>query len=91
MKDRRKAARVQTRLLNKQNEVLHKELKVSKFEFTEIINQYNQGKFKISRIRYPYCVGPTQFIPISRVRENPKILNKKSKARQVHNEKSTLR
>ena len=47
MKDRRKSARLQTRLLNKQNEVLHKELEVSKFEFSEIINQYNQGKFKI--------------------------------------------
>lgn len=88
MKDRRKSARLQTRLLNKQNEVLHKELEVSKFEFSEIINQYNQGKFEIS---LPYTLLNPNLN--SRSCENPlgfKILNKKSETGQIHNKKSTV-
>ena len=46
MKRKRKAAEFETKKLNEENELLSKELKISKFEFSEIEKRYNQGKIQ---------------------------------------------
>ena len=46
LKKKRKAVEVEAKSLNKANEILSKELKISKFEFSEIEKRYNQGKIQ---------------------------------------------
>ena len=46
MKKKRQAAEFETKSLNEANEILSKELKISKFEFSEIEKRYNQGKIQ---------------------------------------------
>ena len=46
LKKKRKAVEVEAKSLNKANEILSKELKISKFEFSEIEKRYNQGTIR---------------------------------------------
>ena len=43
LKQKQKLAKCRTKSLNEENEILEKELEISKFEFSEIEKKYNQG------------------------------------------------